>query len=143
MALLAVLYEDERELEVQSHQQARYRMPVMSFKRNGNAFAKTIIMENKKATLRIEDLNKGWMKSQLRSINNIIGDGKSYRERDKMCWDMFYSEQKNSSYEYLTSYGDFDIPVTVRFTSIVKPNIDWLVSKYLGNPFNFFCKNNR
>lgn len=40
MALLAVLYEDERELEVQSHQQARYRMPVMSFKRNGNAFAK-------------------------------------------------------------------------------------------------------
>jgi hypothetical protein len=94
-------------------------------------------MENKKVTLRIEDLNKGWMKSQLRSINNIIGDGKSYRERDKMCWDMFYSEQKNSSYDYLTSYGDFDIPVTVRFTSIVKPNIDWLVSKYLGNPFNF------
>lgn len=97
-------------------------------------------MENTCSTLKLKDLTKGWMKQYMRRVNNIIGDGSAYRKRDITCWSMYYSKQKNNTYDYLTSYGDFDIPVTVRFTSIVRPNVDWLVSKYIGNQFNFSSK---
>jgi len=41
MSLLSVLYDDERELEVQKYQETtRHRFPGVAYKRNGNAFAK-------------------------------------------------------------------------------------------------------
>jgi hypothetical protein len=97
-------------------------------------------MENRRTVLTLKDIDNYWAKNYLKSIAKAIGSGVHEKERDITCWSMFYSKMKNSSYEYLTKYGDYSIPVNVRFHSIVKPNIDWLVSKYLSNPFNFSIK---
>jgi hypothetical protein len=91
--------------------------------------------------LTIDDINnKHWMKQYLRNVNMAIGDGSSYKEKELTCWSMYYSKMKDTDYAYLTKYGDYDIPVKVRFVSIVRPNVDYLVSKYLSNPFNFSIK---
>jgi hypothetical protein len=97
-------------------------------------------MDNRKVILTLKDIDVYWAKNYLKSIAKSIGSGVHEKERDITCWSMFYSKMKNSSYEYLTKYGDYSIPVNVRFHSIVKPNIDWLISKYLSNPFNFSVK---
>ncbi len=96
--------------------------------------------EKRKTRLRLSDIDMAWAKTYLKSVSNAVGGGVHDRERDMTCWSMFYSKMKNETYDYLTKYGDYDIPVNVRFHSIAKPNIDWLVSKYLGNPFNFSVK---
>ena len=83
------------------------------------------------------ELSKDWMKLYVKNVMNSIGDGSSYRTKELQCWSMYYSKVNNEQYNYLVKFGDYDIPVSIRFTSIVRPNIDYLVSKYLANPFNF------
>ena len=85
--------------------------------------------------------NKDFVKRYALQVNKLIGDGTlSGKEKDLTCWSMYYSKMKESDFDYLNKYGDFYIPVKVRFTSIIRDNIDFLVSKYLNNPFNFSAK---
>lgn len=86
---------------------------------------------------KVSELNTQWMKDYARTIMNIIGDGSVYSDKEIKCWSMYNSKTDTDTYSYLVKYGDWDIPVNLRFTSIVRPNIDYLVSSYLGNPFNF------
>ncbi|MFA7143571.1 MAG: hypothetical protein WC175_06360 [Candidatus Dojkabacteria bacterium] len=81
--------------------------------------------------------NKDWMIRYAKSVMNGIGSGEGYSKKELEYWNMYNSRVEGNEYSYLMSYGDFDLPVKVRFTSIVRPNIDYLVSRYLGNPFNF------
>jgi hypothetical protein len=97
-------------------------------------------MNERRTCLRLSDIDMNYAKAYLKSVIKSVGSGVHDKRKDMTCWSMFYSKMKNSDYDYLTKYGDYDIPVNVRFHSIVKPNIDWLVSKYLGNPFNFSVK---
>lgn len=84
--------------------------------------------------------NKEFIKRYARSIANILGDGSAYKSKELACWAMYYSKLKKKDYDYLTRYGSYDVPAQVRFTSIVRPNIDYLVSNYLSNNFNFSVK---
>jgi len=91
--------------------------------------------------LTLEDIkSKHWQIKYLKSVNRAIGEGSEERKKDLTCWSMYHEKMKQEDYDYLTKYGEYDIPVKVRFTSVVKPNINWLVSKYLSNPFNFSVK---
>ena len=83
------------------------------------------------------ELTKEWMKEYALGVMKSIGSGATYRTRDLQCWNMYHSKLNTDNYNYLVKFGDFDLPVQIRFTSIVRPNVDYLVSKYLSNPFNF------
>ena len=83
------------------------------------------------------ELTPEWRKQHALNIVKSIGDGSSFRTRDLQCWNMYHSKMNTDEYNYLVKFGDFDLPVHVRFTSIVRPNVDYLVSKYLATPFNF------
>lgn len=85
--------------------------------------------------------NKNFVKRYALQISKLVGDGTSNgKQKDLTCWSMYFSKMKESDFDYLNKYGDFHIPVKVRFTSIIRDNIDFLVSKYLNNPFNFSIK---
>lgn len=92
----------------------------------------------------MQEVNLSKKEQHLRSIakqaiDAAIADRESVN-RSITCWNMFNSDVSNSDKEYLNRYGDYYLPAKVPFNSIVKDNIEWIVSRYINRPFVFSVK---
>jgi len=59
------------------------------------------------------------------------------RRNDSLCWDMYNNEHKESEYDYLRKYGDYELPAHVVHIPKQRPYIDYLTSRQIDRPYVF------
>lgn len=60
------------------------------------------------------------------------------RTIDEMCWAMYNNSHNLKEYDYLRKYGDYELPAHVRHIPIQRPYCEFLTSRHINQPFNFW-----
>ena len=78
--------------------------------------------------------DKEWCQENVLRLLRLLSVSSGVHAKDQLCYKLYYGNQKESDYQYLTGAGEYRMPARIRFMPIVRPYFDLLMSTQESRP---------
>lgn len=78
-----------------------------------------------------------WVEKNCRALEMDVQNMDNSASRDRECEAMWYADQDPREFDYLTTYGEYELPAVVRFIPLIRPKAMRLIGDYIERPFTY------
>lgn len=76
-----------------------------------------------------------WVERNLRAIIQDIDTMDNDSARDRTCEAMWHADTNPAEFEYLTKYGEYELPAVIRYIPLIRPKGQRLIGDFIERPF--------